>query len=94
MSKVRDLVEQFRRETKSISGMTTDAWLTAHGYHVCPCNSRRVGRIVVDHGSHGPEPKFKGDVWTVSYRCSVCGKHIGKDDAYCKHCGVELEAAE
>lgn len=83
-----DLDQLFEFENMSVCEV--DDWLAAHEYRERPCDSRRVGRIVVDHGSHGPEPKFKGDVWTVSYRCSVCNDRVSKDDAYCRHCGVEL----
>lgn len=32
-------------------------------------------------------------VGTVSYTCSECGKHIGRDDAYCKYCGAKVVEA-
>lgn len=83
---------------RSANQQFVDAWFAAHEYHeptqhtqCCPCGARRVGCVVVDHGLHGPEPRCPGDVWTVSYRCSVCQGHIDKDDAYCKRCGVRLE---
>ena len=50
----------------------------------------RTCRIVVDHGRHGPEPRFDGDVWTVHYTCSECGWPIGRKDAYCSHCGAKV----
>lgn len=52
--------------------------------------AERTCRIVVDHGRHGPEPRFDGDVWTVHDACSECGWPIGRKDAYCSHCGARV----
>lgn len=51
----------------------------------------REARIVADHGSHGPEPRFEGDCWTVSFTCSECGCHVSPGDAWCKHCSMKFE---
>ncbi|OUN47664.1 hypothetical protein B5G20_02795 [Collinsella sp. An7] len=55
-------------------------------------NSRaeRTCHVEVSHGSHGPEPRFEGDVWTMHHVCSECGGAIGRDDVYCKHCGSRV----
>ena len=50
----------------------------------------RTCRAEVSHGSHGPEPRFPGDVWTMHHVCSACGLPIDRDDAYCKHCGARV----
>ena len=46
--------------------------------------SERTCRIEV----HGLERDRQ--ISTVSYTCSECGKHIYRDDAYCKHCGAKV----
>lgn len=50
----------------------------------------RTCRIVVNHGDHGPEPRFDGDVWTVHDACSECGWPMGRKNAYCPHCGAKV----
>lgn len=50
----------------------------------------RTAAVVVSHGSHGPEPRFPGDVWTMHHVCSACGGAVDGGDGYCKHCGARL----
>lgn len=52
--------------------------------------AERTCRVEVSHGSHGPDPRFEGDVWTVHHVCSECGGAIDRDDTYCKHCGAKV----
>ena len=49
--------------------------------------AERTCRVEVSHGSHGPEPRFDGDCWTIRHICSACGWPIDRGDAYCRHCG-------
>lgn len=48
----------------------------------------RTCTIEANHGSHGPEPRFDGDVWTMHYECSCCRKPIDPKDSYCRKCGA------
>ena len=52
--------------------------------------AERTCRVEVSHGSHGPGPRFEGDVWTMHHVCSECDGAIDRDDAYCKHCGAKV----
>ena len=52
--------------------------------------AERTCRAEGSHGSHGSEPRFPGDVWTMHHVCSACGLPIDRDDAYCKHCGARV----
>lgn len=45
----------------------------------------------VNHGDHGPEPRFPGDAWTMWYCCSACDNPVTEGDRYCKTCGAELD---
>ena len=51
----------------------------------------RTATVVVSHGTHGPDPRFVGDVWTMHHACSACGGAVDAGDRYCKHCGARLE---
>ena len=53
----------------------------------------RTCAMEVYHGDHGPEPRFEGDVWTMTYACSACHGHISPGDVYCKHCGAKVVSA-
>ena len=57
----------------------TDAWNR---------RAERTCHVEVSHGSHGPEPRFPGDAWTMHHVCSACGGAIDRDDPYCKHRGA------
>lgn len=52
--------------------------------------SERTAFIEVSHGSHGPEPRFPGDVWTMHHVCSACGGPVDRGDRYCRNCGARL----
>lgn len=56
-------------------------------------NKRAVNRVkaYVNHGDHGPEPRFPGDAWTMWYCCPVCDNPVTEGDRYCKTCGTELD---
>lgn len=56
--------------------------------------AERTSAIEVSHGSHGPEPRFPGDVWTMHHVCSACGGAVDAGDSYCKHCGARFEREE
>lgn len=56
--------------------------------------AERTADVEVSHGSHGPEPRFPGDVWTMHHVCSACGGAVDKGDSYCRHCGARLERKE
>lgn len=45
----------------------------------------------INHGDHGPEPRFPGDAWTVWYCCGNCDHAISHGDAYCKTCGARID---
>ena len=62
-------------------GGAVEAWNRRH---------ERTCRVEVSHGSHGPVPRFPGDVWTMHHVCSECGLPIDRDDVYCKHCGARV----
>lgn len=50
----------------------------------------RTAAVEVSHGSHGPEPRFPGDAWTMHHVCSACGGAVDGGDVYCRHCGARL----
>ena len=50
----------------------------------------RTAFIEVSHGTHGPRPRFPGDVWTMHHVCSACGGAVDGGDRYCRHCGARL----
>ena len=52
--------------------------------------SERTAFIEVSHGTHGPRPRFPGDVWTMHHVCSACGGAVDGGDHYCKHCGARI----
>ena len=52
--------------------------------------AERTCRAEVSHGSHGPEPRFPGDVWTMHHVCSACGGPVDRGDGYCRHCGARV----
>ena len=52
--------------------------------------AERTCRVEVSHGTHGPRPRFPGDVWTMHHVCSACGGPVDKGNRYCKHCGARL----
>ena len=56
-------------------------------------NKRAVNRAkpYVNHGDHGPVPRFPGDAWTVWYCCPVCDNPVTEGDRYCKTCEAELD---
>ena len=56
--------------------------------------AERTCRAEVSHGTHGPRPRFPGDVWTMHHVCSTCGGAVDGGDHYCKHCGAMLERKE
>lgn len=45
----------------------------------------------VNHGDHGPEPRFKGDAWTMWYCCSNCKHPVSRADRFCHTCGATLD---
>ncbi len=47
----------------------------------------RTCAIEANHGAHGSEPRFDGDVWTMYYVCSECHLPVSPQDCYCRHCG-------
>lgn len=54
----------------------------------------KTARIEVCHGSHGPEPRFESDVWTMWHVCSACRHPVSLDDTRCEHCGASFEEAD
>ena len=56
--------------------------------------AERTCRAEVSHGSHGPEPRFPGDVWTMHHVCSACGGPVDRGDGYCRNCGARLEEGD
>ena len=52
--------------------------------------AERTAAVEVSHGSHGPEPRFQGDAWTMHHVCSACGGAVDKGDGYCRNCGARL----
>ena len=67
-------------------------WCASEDAAVALWNRRaeRTCRVVVSHGSHGPEPRFPGDVWTMHHVCSACGGPVDRGDRYCRNCGARL----
>jgi len=61
----------------------------------CPlsllADSHEVAKPYVNHGDHGPEPRFKGDAWTMWYCCGNCDHAISPYDNYCKTCGAKID---
>lgn len=45
----------------------------------------------VNHGDHGPEPRFDGDAWTAWYCCGKCDRPINYGDNYCSSCGAKID---
>lgn len=52
--------------------------------------AERTATVEVSHGTHGPEPRFPGDAWTMHYVCSGCRGAVSRGDRYCKHCGARV----
>lgn len=61
----------------------------------CPlallADSHEVAKPYVNHGDHGPEPRFEGDAWTMWYCCGNCDHPISPYDNYCKTCGAKID---
>lgn len=50
-------------------------------------------RVVRHYGGGGKPAPGECRCVTVSFTCEACGRHIGPDDTFCKHCGVPLDGA-
>lgn len=57
----------------------------------CPLVPYVTAKPYVNHGDHGPEPRFKGDAWTMWHCCGNCDHQISHGDNYCKTCGAKID---
>lgn len=84
-------VELYKSENEKLGGLSI-----AHGLSIAQMVAKliddcKTAKPYVNHGDHGPEPRFEGDAWTVWYCCGNCDHPVSYGDAYCKTCGAELD---
>lgn len=88
----REQAEDLAWRIAVASGVEYDKALAAVMSVLGPGTCRDVAaKPYVNHGDHGPEPRFEGDAWTVWYCCGNCDHPVSYGDAYCKTCGAELD---
>lgn len=56
----------------------------------CPLKAT-VSKPYVNHGDHGPEPRFDGDAWTVWHCCGNCDHPVSYGDSFCHTCGARID---
>lgn len=84
-------VELYESEVDKLGGLAMANKLNTAQMIAKLIDDCKVAKPYVNHGDHGPEPRFEGDAWTMWYCCGNCDHPISPYDNYCKTCGAKID---
>lgn len=87
-------VELYESETEKLGALSIANGLNGAQMVAKLIGDYRIAKVYVNHGDHGPEPRFPNDAWTMWHCCGNCDHSVSYGDNYCKHCGAKLDWSE
>lgn len=85
------LVELYESELDKLGGLAMVNKLSTAQMIAKLIDDCNVAKPYINHGDHGPEPRFDGDAWTCWYCCGKCDRPINYGDNYCSSCGAKID---
>ena len=84
-------IELFESETEKLDAMSLANKLNRAQMIAKLIGDYSIAIPYVNHGDHGPEPRFEGDAWTMWHCCGNCDHPVSYGDGYCRTCGAVLD---